>query len=535
MGFLEEIEGEDFVPGNKPAAAQKPGGFLEEIEARSAPMTADESAVTKDTPWSEVLTRGAKNIPSDFIQTGQDVLTGIGSLAKAAAHPIESYEKAKNLDWGAIGNQLQHDYLTEEGWKQGLAERPVSRLMDVGMVTAGPAGLASKAAMAGNMPRLAKGISIAQKVTDPAAWAVEGTKAGLYGANRLGNELVGHTMTHTGGESLNLLYDAGRESKEMARAARAGINQKDPIAAVRDFETAMKAGVDEVHNSYRADKNALRTDQQRLSFTPVDNAIRQAEVDFIGHTAVNPNPDVVNVINEAKALVAKQKRASARYALTYGSRRAINPYQNPIGMDELKKALGRITDNATGEARAAAARIQEAVANEIKSNSPIYHGMMEDYAKMSDALNSYKRELSLGGNNADTALRKLLSSLRNNVTANYGRRKQLVHRLSDKHDVARRGLYNLAGQTNSAWGPRGLIGQFKLGAAPFAGTATAMGYINPWLWAALPMQSPQLVGRANIRMGQIARGLNKVPWRPAVYAGNMASHSPFYQEFDEEE
>lgn len=518
------------APANQDPAPASP---LDEISARIRSKYTEanpsEAAVTADTPWSEVLSRGAGNFLGDIPTTAVEIGQGLYGLGKAAMHPTETGKALANADWSAIGNQLKHDYLTEEGWKQGIANRPVSRLMDVSMLAAGPEAIAAKAATKVGATGLARGINIASKAHDPATWAVGTAKFGLDRATRLGNEVFGEA-TGTGGKSLNLLYNAGLESPDMAKAGVAGLRSKnDPIEAVQGFEAALDDIKTAGHTAYRADKAALSVDRQRLSFAPVDQAIANAHRDFIGVHPVNPNPDVMSVLQEATQLVNKQKRAAARYNV-YGSQRTINPYLNPIGMDELKKALGRITAQHSGEAKAAAARIQAAVANEIKTNAPRYERMMADYSAMSDAIDAFKTELSLT-KNPDAALRKLYSALRNNVTANYGRRWKLVEKLS-KNPKARMALYNLAGQTNNKLGPRGLVGAFqtKIGVPATAYASLGSGAFTPW---ALPFiwgsQSPRIMGEIALASGRAGRNLARIPWRPIAYAGHAAA-SPYAQQ-----
>lgn len=532
----------------KPRVAAPPSELEDILGDKSWGAAANKTApagVTGDTPWSEVLSRGAGNFLGDIPKTAQEIGEGVLGIGHAALHPRKTYENMQNADWGEIGDQLKHDYLTEEGWKQGVAERPVSRLMDVSMLAAGPEALAARGAAKAGYTGLSKGIQIASKAHDPAAWITEAGKFGLNKGTRLANEIVGEA-TGTGGKSLNLLFDAGLESAEMAKAAGHGLKSgNDPISAVRGFEEALDDFTKEGYAAYRADKTALKRDNQRLSFGDVDAAIAQARKDFVDPFSTNTNPEVIAAITALEAMVNRQRQASIAYDYaqtmaqnrmlgTRGVRRGPNPHLDPIAMDELKKAIGREAANSSGEAKAVFSRVRQAVGDQIKHHAPIYDKMMADYSAMSEAVQAFKSELSLS-KSPDAALRKLYSALRNNVTANYGRRWKLVEKLAE-NPKARKALYNLAGQTNNKWGPRGLVGAFqtKVG-VPLGAYAAYAGAVNPWLLPlGLGAQSPRVMGNFALKSGQVGRKLAKVPWRPIAYMGHAAGSPYVGLEGDEE-
>lgn len=522
MRSVEDImrDAETAPPPSAPIEAPKPvPGSVEDIMARDpvvAPLP--HRGVTGETPWSEVLTTGAKNIPSDIVHTATDVVSGLGSLASGVMHPQETYEGLRNADWGKIGEQLKHDYLTEEGWKQGIAERPVSRLLDVSTVLAGPEALAARSGISG----LQKAAKVVRAI-DPANLAIKGVGAGVRGIENIGYDVVGH-MTGTGPESLKLLHQSGAEG--MAKDAISGLRTKaDATEAVKGFEQALNTKIQEKNIAYRSDKNALSMDRQNLDFAPIYNAIHKAEADFSYMHSTAPNV-ARDTIDNIRGIVDKQAQAANEWQRVYGAFSPHNPYASPIAMDELKKSIGDIVHGSTGPSEAAASRIEAAIGDHIKAQAPIYHKMMDEYAGAEKAIKAYKKELSLG-KDPDTALRKLYSALRNNVTANYRRRWQLVKSLADNYPEARRALYNLAGQTNSAWTPRGLVGAFQTKLSlPTAGYAAYAG-VNPWLIPlGLGIQSPRLMGELAVKSGQIGRGLGRVPWRPFIYAGH-AMGSPY--------
>ncbi len=580
MGYFtdrleQEKEGEEKLPPVSRAVpvappADEPSGpitgdffskrlkeHLGETETANA-AKAEESKVTGDTPWSEVLTMGAKNFIPDVATTTGDIATGLYNTVR---HPIETGKGLGALAKGTydyladnktperevatnLGRELAHDYGTEEGWKRGIAERPFSRALDVGTVMLAPEMALRKLG--------AEGAAKAVSAVNPATWIEKGAKKAIDIPTRLGSELVGEMGTHTGGWSISLGRQATKESAEMGAAYKAGQKSKATLGdMVGGFEETMDEFKNIGHREYRADKNALRSDSQRLSFDPVMQALKNSRSKFIDPLSVHEHPGVASALDEIEGLVAKQRRAASQFDMDQLNARfhvapgefnpnvvGANPHLDPLGMDELKKAIGRVVEKHGGEAEAAASRVYAALADQIKTKAPIYDKMMSRYSAMHDALRGFKKELSLGTNNPDAALKKLFSSLRANVTSTFGRKRKLVQQLAEMSPKARKSLYTLAGQYNSAWFPRGFMGQVKLGTAGVYGAlqgATAA----PWLLAhplallGLGTQSPRIMGNVARMQGTMERKLGKVPWRAtfapaAQYGSHYGSMPPWY-------
>ena len=95
-------------------------------------------------------------------------------------------------------------------------------------------------------------------------------------------------------------------------------------------------------------------------------------------------------------------------------------------------------------------------------------------------------------------MRKLQSLMRNNVQTNYGNRLNLATALENQGGVEL--MPALSGQALNSWTPRSL-------AAQGGGLATAlMSMSNPATLAALPLQSPRLVGSLAYGAGRLASG-----------------------------
>jgi hypothetical protein len=147
-----------------------------------------------------------------------------------------------------------------------------------------------------------------------------------------------------------------------------------------------------------------------------------------------------------------------------------------------------------------------AVKDTIVKQAPEYGKVMKGYEEASAQIREIESTLSLNPKaNVDTQLRKLLTSLRDNVNTNYGRRKELVGFL------ARAGapnlLYKLAGKSLSNYAPRGLAANVATGEGASALGALALGQpaAAAALGAGVAVSSPALVGGAAYGAGAASR------------------------------
>ena len=106
--------------------------------------------------------------------------------------------------------------------------------------------------------------------------------------------------------------------------------------------------------------------------------------------------------------------------------------------------------------------------------------MMDDYGRASDTLKEVRGTFSLNEKALDdTAIRKLVSSTRNNVQTNYGGRQRLVDILAEKDPTLPAAI---AGQAMASPLPRGLVARLgapaavgSIGTAALSNPATALG------------------------------------------------------------
>jgi hypothetical protein len=241
---------------------------------------------------------------------------------------------------------------------------------------------------------------------------------------------------------------------------------------------------------YRSGMVNIANDKTILNFTGIDQALSDAEryAYFKGKVVDKTAADVLTSM--------KQKIDDWKQS---------NPadFHTPEGLDGLKQSLWESFGKLGQEEKAAYSagkKIYDSVKTEISNQAPTYAKVMKDYSEASDLIHEIERALSLGKKtSADTAMRKLQSLTRNNVTTNYGQRVTLADQLAEQGGLEL--MPALAGQAMGSWTPRNLAGQ---GGA--VGTVVA-GLSNPSTLFALPFMSPRLVGEAAYGAGSAARNV----------------------------
>ena len=141
-------------------------------------------------------------------------------------------------------------------------------------------------------------------------------------------------------------------------------------------------------------------------------------------------------------------------------------------------------------------QMRNTVKDIIVEQVPEYRNVMKEYEVAIKLEDEIKKGLSLGKQaSVDTAMRKLLSLTRDNVSTNFGTRVNLATEL-EKHGAPNL-MTRVAGQQMKSPWPRGL--QRLAGSANLYGAFTG----NPMSWATLPFQSPRLMGEAALAAGKV--------------------------------
>ena len=333
------------------------------------------------------------------------------------------------------------------------------------------------------------------------------------GARSLTKNTLGLT-TGVGSEPISQAYKAGKAGNQ---AFLENMRGDVPLTDVLD---QAKAGLQAMNAAktaeYRSGMIPIKGDQSVLSLNGISKAVDDA-------TAITTFKGQVK--NEAANTAVEKMRS------VVDEWKSLDPAQfhTPEGLDALKQKLGGILEGIPFEektARTAASKVYNATKAEIEAQAPTYAKVMKGYQAASDQISEIERALSLGKKASnDTAMRKLQSLMRNNVQTNYGNRLTLANALEDKGGVDL--LPSLAGQALNSVTPRSLSGQIGSGVAMYGALS------NPLTLAALPTQSPRLVGELAYGAGRIAgkagNALNQSAGQGNMLAQLLNDPSPIAQ------
>jgi len=435
-------------------------------------------------------TVGAVVHPIDTISNVLDV--GVGEMRKVLPQSVvkaidkadvalgykEGYGKQEKMA-NALNNMYKERYGSAEGFKEALANDPASVLADVSTVVGGGSALTKGS-------KLGKVLQKGSEVTNPLTLAEKVITAPIKGASELAKGTMGIT-TGAGKEAVNQAIKAGETSNQtFLKNLRRGGDMEEVVNIAKSGLENMRQ---EKNNAYRSGMVDISKDQSILNFDDIDKSLNNA----IGRTQYKGQvikQGANKKIDEATKLINKWRNLDPA------------EYHTPEGMDALKQQIGDILEDIPYEqknARGAVGDVYNAIKETIKNQAPTYSDVMKNYSDASEQINEIKRALSLGEkSSADTALKKLQSVLRDDVSSSFGYRKQLADQLvqSGAEDL----MPALAGQALSTWKPRGMLGNLETaGGAYYALTHPAS--LGSAL-AAAPFVMPRSVGEMAYAYGK---------------------------------
>jgi hypothetical protein len=477
----------------------------------------------ESTPWSDVLTRAYANIPSSALEFGKgiyhaatnplDTIEGIARLAVGAGHSLKPEHIASwidHSDWNpedlaksvetakAVGNIYKNRYGSSEGFKEAVATDPVGVASDVAAILSGGSSLASKAGVIEKAANLAEKAGVPEKAMQIANTVAENVNPVTAATN---------TVSAVGKPLLGSLTGVGSEN--IANAAKSGftgdtsfVNQMRGNAPMNAPLDAARANLAKMHenrsNAYRSGMTDITGDKSVLSFNDIDSALQKAK-------------DSISFKGKAKDDIALQNLDELSKEIN--AWRNLNPaeYHTPEGLDALKQRIGAITNRIPYEeanSNRIGGNIYNSVKDTISAQAPKYAQVMSDYHEASDTIKEIEKALSLGNKaSADTAMRKLQSITRNNVSTNYGQRLTLAQQL--EQEGGRPFINALSGQAMSSPVARGLAGTVE-------NASTLAGLVNPAFWATIPFQTPRLVGEALYAGGRGAKAISKLSEKTGI-------------------
>jgi len=473
------------------------------------------------------LLSGAADIGNTLINASTFVprkIAGLASSVYGTSNPLERLNAEREQGLQAFNNENQ-----SLPFKVGRIGGNIAGTMGAGGVLGNVMQAASKTPQALNIAKAVRGggfgggslpVNIAGGAANaglsallvdpssaPEAAAIGGAIPVVGKAAQLGGGLAGDVIggigTFTGGNPLRTAASSGMRGGEAAQSFKNNLRGNVPQD---DVLTIAKANLSQIGQNraaqYRANMDEIKGDKTQLSFSGIDNAIKNAQ-NKVGYQGKVVNETGANALGKIDEAVKEWK--SADPAL----------FHTPEGIDALKQRIGGIVESIPfneKQARLAGNEVYNSIKQEINKQAPTYAKVMKDYSQATELIKEIEGTLSLGGRaNPDTAMRKLQSLMRNNVNTNYGNRLNLASELEQQG--GQEIMPAIAGQALSSWTPRGL-GSAVTGAAGVGG-ALASGSLAPLL--TIPMSSPRLMGEAAYGLGALSRPISGL--LPAVGGG----------------
>ena len=449
---------------------------------------------TEDVPLADVPLTALKNVPGSALELGKNIITpllkpvqtakDIYSLGESIVGVIQPGEQGNEETARAVGQFLANRYGSLNAIKNTFANDPVGILADVSILFTGGGSLAARAP--GIAGKVGQGVKTVGQTIDPITQT--GRLVGNVGG-KISSNLMG-LGTGAGKEGYKVAYAAGKagggNQKTFAENLRGNVPVEDVVPrafdAIRDMSKAKS-------KAYTQGMGAVKAAKTKVDFNGIEKAYQNVLDDFTIKTEQG------NILKGGKDLQKKFDEIN-ELITTWKNNPELHLAEN---VDALKQAVDTLWK--PGKDSVIVTKVRQAIKDEIVKQVPKYADTMKAYEEAISLEKKIMSELSLKKNAAaGTTLRKLQSVMRNNVNTNYGNRLEMLKTLDPEL------LPALAGQALNTWTPRGLQSLTATGSG-LAGIATS----NPAFFAALPLQSPRLMGELALKSGQASRMLGGAP------------------------
>jgi hypothetical protein len=520
-------------------------GWKDAPEVSDAPAWASAPVVDakKERSLGNIAKAGIEGVVQQTKDLAGGLVRGAGSIGATILAPQDALNaalmRARGMDPGNINQQRRQDMTSALGMMGADTGSLTFGAGKLGGEIAGTAGVGSALApaVARVAPSLAPAVASAgfRGASMPARVAggaiTGGASAGLVnpedaglGATagailggltkpvaQLGGAAMRNILGNTSGvgdKAISEAFKAGRSGGQAAREftsnMRGTSSMDDVLAAAKQNLEAMAQAK---RQSYQSGMQGIRTDKTVLDMTPIDNAVGNA-VSAFTFKGQAKNPRAAKALEEVSSEVAAW--------------RALDPaeFHTPEGLDALKQRIGGILESLPFEeksARTAVNGVYNSIKSEINKQAPTYSKVMGEYSAASETIREIEKALSLGQKSqADTAMRKLQSLMRNNVNTSYGYRDALAAQL--EAGGGQQIMPALAGQAMTAWAPRGL----QRAGVGTGGAALALTGNVPAALGLGAISSPRLIGESAYLAGRASNPLE------ALLQGPVARTLPVY-------
>lgn len=446
----------------------------------------------------DVASQAASNFIPSTLQYGKDVITplldpigtaqSLGQLGLGIIELAIPGEQANEGTAKAVGAYFANRYGGIENLKKTIASDPAGFLGDASVLLTGGASIAGKV---GPLTKTAQKVKTVGQNIDP-----------IVGSSNLAGKVVAPvlgTTTSAGKTAVNTAYAAGQVGGDQGKVFRENMRGKENAeVVVTEAREALKGKADARKKEYLDSMDGIKAANQKVDFSPVVDEINKIEksFEFKGQTTLDKAG--LNKLKEIKEAVEIWKNNKNFHTVE--------------GLDALKKKIdnlmpeGDTFGKTSGKGASIVSQARNSVNKIIKEASPEYAKTMKAYEEAITLEKEIRQSLSLGNKaSADTALRKLLSTMRNNVNTNFGNRLENLKLLDAAGDTNI--LERLAGQSFNTLTPRGLQGgNFVMNQVAYGAPGMLTG--NPALYSLFAAQSPRLVGELSHLAG---RTIPKIP------------------------
>ena len=432
--------------------------------------------------------------PIDTASTVLDLGAGIlqNVLPESVVQLIGEDEESRALA-SAVGEYIADRYGGLENIKKTVATDSAGFAADLAGLLSGGSTIAAK--IATKTSKLAKAAPALKKASEKAALIDPVTltaKVGAKGTTKAIGKVATPVLALTSGvgkKSIEQAYEAGFEGGKALEEFRDNMKGADPQLILDDAMANLEKLRQEKNAAYASGMKKLEASDVKIGYNKIDYALNQAK-----KKAGSIDTKTSRVLKRVESMINKAKESG---------------YNSPVQMDELKRAINEIRmDQPAGSQRqVVVSEIQNTIRDVINKAAPEYGKTMELYGEAAEAMKELKQVLSLKeGGNPDTALRKLLSVMRDNVQTNYGKRATLAEELGGASL-----LNKIAGQELSSLMPRGLTGRFLGGGAVGYGAVSGGlgGLLTPGAIPALAAASPRIIGETAQLTGQARRATQR--------------------------
>lgn len=471
-----------------------------EVEADSMSEALKIAAQAEKLDWADVPGEALRNAPAsagrlaenvvypfmhpvEFFTALKDLGVGLGSKALDAIGVDQAPEdrERRQAAADAVGAFIKDRYGSMDAFKNTLATDPVGVLADAALVMTGGGAAAARAP--GVIGKAAQTVRTAGQAIDPVMMTGRGIKKGAQITGGAASRALGIT-TGAGHVPYEQAFRAGREGGSSGQAFRDNMRGAVPMEdAVAQAKSAVGQLRTERSNAYNAGMANTRNARQFINYAPINGVINRARQTVVSNGFVKDR-DALKIIDNAKSMF--DDLVNMRGGLITAS-----------DLDDFKQALYNASgvDGLSDNSRRVLTNMSNEVKAQIERVAPDYAQTMKDYSASSNLIKDMEKTLSLGRKATDdTALRKLQSTQRDNVSTNYGARRRLVDELARfEPDLPS----TLAGQTLGEWAPRGLA-RVGSGLTAIYGAAN----LDPTAFTVMPFISPRAMGETAHALGR---------------------------------